>query len=193
MRILCKILATAALAGLYCPIASAASDPAQASLPVIVPDKDLDKMRGGFVWSGLEINFGADIRTYVNGELVLRTALVWTGDGAQTEQAASESLTRVDMAALESGILSTGSIRMRVGDTPVYLLNNGRTAISHGTENGVQNMLINTADGLNAVQEVDANLSLSGYAEFSAGLAYDRMVNTLNDLGGQGGVRALGN
>ena len=41
--------------------AAQADPPAAADLPVLVTDEDLDKLRGGFVYSGLNINFGADI------------------------------------------------------------------------------------------------------------------------------------
>jgi len=76
---------------------------------------------------------------------------------------------------------------------PVFLLNDGQTAISHDTTNGVQNTLINTAAGLNAVQEVEASLSLSGYDSFNADLMADRLGSALDSLVGQAGIGALGN
>ncbi len=173
---------------------TANAEPAAAvGLPALVPDEDLDKLRGGFVVNGLGVNFGADIRTYVNGELLLQTVLTMNDDGAHTSQTAAAGLSPVDVSTLENGILSNGSIRMKVGDTPVYLLNNGQTAIAHETANGVQNMLINTASGFDAVQEVDATLSLSGYESFNSDLMMDRIGNALNDVVGQAGIGALGN
>jgi len=142
---------------------------------------------------GLGINFGADIRTYVDGELMLETVLIWNADGAETVQTAAPGLTPVEVAALENGILSNGSIQMKVGEAPVFLLNDGQTAISHDTTNGVQNTLINTAAGLNAVQEVEASLSLSGYDSFNADLMADRLGSALDSLVGQAGIGALGN
>lgn len=160
---------------------------------ILLPAEDLDQLRGGFVVSGMTVNFGADIRTYVDGELLLHTVLNWGPDGAETVQNAAPGLTPVDVASLEGGILSNGNIRMQVGDTPVYLINDGQTAIAHETANGVQNMLVNTAIGLDAVQEVDANLTLSGYEEFNSDLLMDRLGSSLNDLAGQAGIGALGN
>lgn len=162
-------------------------------LAILLPAEELGELRGGFVVSGMTVNFGADIRTYVDGELLLQTVLNWGPDGAETVQTAAAGLTPVNVASLENGVLSNGNIRMRVGDTPVYLINDGQTAIVHETTNGVQNMLVNTAVGLEAVQEVDASLTLSGYEDFNADLLMDRLGSSLNDLAGQAGIGALGN
>lgn len=162
-------------------------------LAILLPAEELGELRGGFVVSGMTVQFGADIRTYVDGELLLQTVLNWGPNGAETVQAAAAGLTPVDVASLENGVLSNGNIRMRVGDTPVYLINDGQTAIVHETTNGVQNLLANTAVGLEAVQEVDASLTLSGYENFNTDLLRDRLGSSLNDLAGQAGIGALGN
>lgn len=162
-------------------------------LAILLPAEELDELRGGFVVSGMTVHFGADIRTYVDGELLLQTVLNWGPNGAETVQSAAAGLTPVDVASLENGVLSNGNIRMQVGDTPVYLINDGQTAIVHETTNGVQNMLVNTAVGLEAVQEVDASLTLSGYESFNADLLMDRLGSSLNDLAGQAGIGALAN
>lgn len=162
-------------------------------LAILLSEEELGELRGGFVVSGMTVSFGADIRTYVDGELLLQTVLNWGPDGADTVQTAAAGLTPVDVAALQDGVLSTGNIRMKVGDTPVFLINDGQTAISHETANGIQNLLVNTATGLEAVQEVDATLTLSGYEQFNSDLVSDRLVSSLNDLVGQGAIGALGN
>lgn len=173
---------------------TAKADPVVAvDLPALVSDKDLDKLRGGFLVSGLDINFGADIRTYVNGDLLLHTVLNWSDEGAETVQTVAAGLSPVDAAALENGVLSNGNIRMKVGDTPVYLINGGQTAIVHETGNGVQNMLINTANGFNSIQEVDATLNLSGYENFNANMMMDRISSAIDDVAGQAAIGALGN
>ncbi len=180
-------------AGMFTSTSANAEVPADEDLATIVSEEDLGELRGGFTVMGMGITFGADIRTYVDGELMLETVLNWSADGADTVQTAAPSLTPVDVTALENGILSNGSIQMKVGEAPVFLLNDGQTAISHDTTSGVQNTLINTATGLNAVQEVEASLSLSGYESFNADLMADRLGNALDSLVGQAGVGALGN
>lgn len=193
MMIASRILAPVAALAIIWPQAALSEPPSAADLPALVSDEDLDRLRGGFRFSGLDINFGADIRTYVNGDLMLHTVLNWTDDGAETIQSAAAGLTPIDAASLQNGIFSNGNIRMKVGDTPIYLLNDGKTAIGHGTANGVQNMLINTANGFNSIQEVDATLGLSGYQDFNADLMRERLGSALGDALTQGAIAALGN
>ena len=175
------------------PQAARAEPVVMADLPELLSDAEMDKLRGGFVVSGLDVNFGANIRTYVNGELMLQTVLNWGEEGAQTVQTAAPGLSAVYASALQNGVFSNGNIRMKVGDTPVYLLNDGQTALVHETSNGVRNMLINTANGFESVQEVDATLNLSGYGAFSSDMMMDRMTSALDDMMGQAGIGALGN
>ncbi|MFC4291567.1 hypothetical protein ACFOWX_03970 [Sphingorhabdus arenilitoris] len=163
------------------------------AMPVLMSDETLDRLRGGFIWSGMNIHFGADIRTYVDGNLMLHTILNWTDEGAQTTQTAAPGLTAVDASVLEGRILSNGAIRMQIGEAPVYLLNGGRTAISHVTDEGVQNRLINTADGFSAVQELNATIDIGGYEDFRAGLMFERMAGALDDAARQGAIGGLGN
>ena len=172
--------------------AKADPKPEAVDLPVLVNDHDLDRLRGGFVWSGLDINFGADIRTYVNGELMLQTILNWTDSGPKTTQTASAGLNPVDTTGLQDNILASGSIRVKLGDSPVYLLNGGRTLIGHETADGLKNVLINTASGFDSIQEVNATIDLGGYHDFRSDLLRDRIINNVNDLVGQASIGALG-
>ena len=193
MNIASTIIAPAvALLAFVNPVAVQAQSAAATDLPILVSEDELDELRGGFAWSGLDINFGADIRTYVDGNLVLQTVLNWTDNGAETMQIAADGLTPAAASQLQNGILSNGNIRMKVSESPVYLLNDGRTAISHQTGSGVQNMLINTAIGLNSVQEVNATIDLGGYQDFSSTLMRDRLGNALDDVAGQAAIGALG-
>ncbi|MGI9362804.1 MAG: hypothetical protein ACR2O7_14785 [Parasphingorhabdus sp.] len=178
---------------IFIPQTAKAEPVVTVDLPELVSDAEMDKLRGGFAVSGMDVNFGANIRTYVNGDLVLQTVLNWGEDGAETTQTAAPGLSAVDASALQNGVFSNGNIRMKVGDTPVYLLNGGQTAVVHETSNGVRNMLINTASGFESVQEVDATLNLSGYEAFSTDMMMDRMTSALDDVMGQAGIGALGN
>lgn len=193
MNIASTIIApTAVLLAFVNPVAVQAQSAAATDLPILVSEDELDELRGGFAWSGLDINFGADIRTYVDGNLVLQTVLNWTDNGAEIMQIAADGLTPAAASQLQNGILSNGNIRMKVSESPIYLLNDGRTAISHQTGSGVQNMLINTAIGLNSVQEVNATIDLGGYQDFSSTLMRDRLGNALDDVAGQAAIGALG-
>ncbi|QPQ55862.1 hypothetical protein IC614_04560 [Allosphingosinicella flava] len=145
----------------------------------MVDDEELAEQRGGFVFAGMDINLGAQIRTYLDGELVLQTTVNWGATGTSNTEVMSGALTPADAAQLQAGILSTGGITMRVGDNTVYLANQGQTALMHRTDGGLQNVLINTASGVNFTQEVDANLDLGGFQQFSAGLVSERLSDSI--------------
>ena len=55
----------------------------------LVSNADLSDMRGGFfVAGGAQFDFGASIRTLVNGQLALQTNLSWTPAGSVVQQLA---------------------------------------------------------------------------------------------------------
>jgi hypothetical protein len=78
-------------------------------------------------------------------------------------------------------VLSNGAIRMNVGDSQVFLANEGRTAIIHGNEGALQNILINTASNITATQDVTATLDLQGYEGFAATVTADQLGRSLGD------------
>jgi hypothetical protein len=131
-----------------------------------VPDQELAGYRGGFVWEGVEIGLGAEIRTFLNGQLVLQTNITWTPAGAQATRFVSGALTPVDAAQLEAGILSTDGFTMIVGDESVFLANVGQTVFVQGTNGSIQNILINRASNITAREEIDATLDLQNFGQF---------------------------
>lgn len=179
----------------FAPALLAASEPAAddplATAPVLA-DAVLDQQRGGFIFQGMRISFGADIRSYVNDELALRTVVSWTPDGSSIERFVSSALTAVDAAQIQGGILTSGGIRMRVGEDSVFLANNGQTALVHDA-NAMQNVLINTASNVTLSQQVDATLDVSGYQGFRDALATTRLSDVIGAAVGAGTVGALGN
>ncbi len=157
-----------------------------------VSDEVLATQRGGFAFQGMVISFGADIRSFVNDELALRTVVSWTPQGSTIERFVSPALTAVDAAQIQGGILTSGGITMRVGDESVFLANNGQTALIQSTDS-IQNVLINTASNVSLNQQVDAVLDISGYAGFRDALATTRMSDAIGAVMGAQTVGALGN
>ncbi|MFN3389385.1 MAG: hypothetical protein ACK40O_10680 [Allosphingosinicella sp.] len=147
-----------------------------------VGEEELKAQRGGFTWQGVTIRFGAEVRTYLEDELVLRTVVHWTEEGQTASETVSGVLTPVDAASLQNGILSTGNITINVGDAKVYLANEGQTAIIHQTDGSIRNVLINTANGVSARQEIDATLDLGGYEGFRAEIGAARMAEQVGDM-----------
>jgi hypothetical protein len=186
-RLLLLALAPALLAA---GVPAAADDPLADA--ATVPDEVLAEQRGGFAFQGMVIAFGADIRSFVNDELALRTIISWTPEGSTIERFVSPALTAVDAAQIQGGILTSGGITMRVGDESVFLANNGQTALIQKTD-AIQNVLINTASNVSLNQQVDAVLDIGGYEGFRDALATTRMSDAIGAVMGAQTVGALGN
>ena len=179
----------------FAPLLLAASEPEDGDLLAsaqTVPDEVLAAQRGGFAFQGMVIAFGADIRSYVNDELALRTIVSWTPEGQTIERFVSPALTAVDAAQIQGGILTSGGISMRVGDETVFLANNGQTALIQSTD-AIQNVLINTASNVSLNQQVDAVLDISGYEGFRDAPATTRLSDSIGGVMGAQTVGALGN
>ncbi|WP_166745585.1 hypothetical protein [Sphingomonas naasensis] len=157
-------------------------DPLASARPM--PDAELAQARGGFEIAGLIISLGADLRTYLNGELALRTLFTWGDGGVETQQFVSAALTQATADQLRAGMFSEGGIRLQLGDQQVFFANQGQTALIHNVEGGIQNMLLNTANNTAVRQEVDLTLNLSGYDTFrdsiSAGTLPQGMAGELD-------------
>lgn len=143
----------------------------------IVGDSELASQRGGFAIGGLNISLGADIKTFINNELALHTTVSWGNEAISQTHVMSGVLTMADAGALRDQVLASGNISMRVGTTPVYLTNNGQTAISHRTEGALQNILVNTASNVSVRQEVNATLEVGGYAGFATDIQNSQLSN----------------
>lgn len=121
-------------------------------------DAELGLLRGGYLTAGgVVFDFGAVVRTYVDGRLALESRLTWTGAGALTEHhaidggpiTAIDNLGAVDLSGLDGreGLLLTGT--------------DGTTALIHDFGGGrIQNLVINSADGRDLRQEIEINLAL---------------------------------
>jgi hypothetical protein len=136
----------------------------------VVADAELADLRGGFAIGGLNIALGADIKTFLNGQLALHTTVSWDSQAITQTHLISGNLTMADAGNLRDQVLASGNIRMQIGSTPVYLANNGQTAITHRTNGTLQNILVNTASNVNVRQEVNATLDVGGYAGFATGI-----------------------
>jgi len=131
-----------------------------------VGDDVLDDQRGGFDIGGVNVTLGAQIETSINGQLSLVTTVNWTDTSATTNQSVMGVLTPATAAQLQSGVLDTGHITMNVGGSSVFLANDGQTAVIHDTADGLQSILVNTANDTTISTQVTATIGLEGYGAF---------------------------
>lgn len=180
----CSALSAKAEANEIQPLREAVETPDRVAEPFAfaetVSDELLDQQRGGFVIHGMTVNLGADIRTYINGELMLRTTVSWTDAGVLKEQFAAQGISPANAASLNASALANGKISMDVGGTPVFAANDGQTMLIHRVENGLQNILVNTASNLDIVQQVDASVELGGYEAFHDSIMSNRLSDSIS-------------
>jgi hypothetical protein len=172
----------------------AASFDAEATLQdaAIVSDAELDDQRGGFTLAGMEIRLGAEMRTYINGDLALMTVVNWGPEGVTTSQAASGALSPARLDALQAGLAGSGSFALKVGDSPLYLANDGQTALLQRADGAIQNVLINTASNISVTQQTEATIDLSGYQGFNTDILSSRLSDALGSSMGAATASALG-
>lgn len=160
--------------------------------PRLLSDEEMSEARGGFTINGLEVSLGAEMRTYLGGELVLRTIVSWEDSGPQSEQWVSPLLQPVDAAAMRAGLLANGNLQMSVNSQPVYLTNEGQTALLQRVDGRLQNMIFNTASGTDLRQEADISLSIANYQDFRTAMAPAIMMSGLADAIAQSALSSIG-
>ena len=141
---------------------------------------ELAELRGGFMWQGLNIQLGAEVRSYLGEELVLQTNYNWTGSGAETRQMVSPILTPADADSLPPDI-SNGQALL-LGKDGFYLAKNGQTAFLQRTDRTLQNIVLNAASNVVIRQQVDAKISIGNFQGFAAGIFTQQVATNLSRL-----------
>jgi len=140
----------------------------------------LEDQRGGFIFQGMDVTFGAEVRTFLDGELVLQTN-IFVDNAVNISQVISPALTQVDPASLPNGMLDTGSIHLAVtGGDQLFIANGGDTALLHRVDGALQNILVNTMNGITGRQEIDASLGLTNSDAFRSGVATDNAMQQVH-------------
>ena len=89
----CRLGSLATVIWLSCTVAVIASpstsDGFDCTTCTILPQVELDAQRGGFSFAGLNFEFGANIRSFIDNQLVLESIITITQEGTIQHQAVS--------------------------------------------------------------------------------------------------------
>src|SRR6185312_9027980 len=135
------------------PVQIAKADRIQA-----LADTALADMRGGFFLAGgVQFDFGASVRTMVNGQLALQSTVQWTQGGLVVQHVAGPGTTPIPPSQLAE--LFGGNAGAQMGVTIPG--QSGSTAVLTNLASGqIQNVLMNTANNQTATQNTDVLLTI---------------------------------
>jgi hypothetical protein len=151
---------------------------AHAQERVPVSESEMADMRGGFVVAaGVTLDFGAVVRTYVDGRLALESRLTWTETGAVTTRALGDVPGVTDLAASLDQALAGGLDLRALQNGEGILLSDaqGTTAVVQNLQGGVQNLIVNGADGRDLRQEIEITLTLPNLETMQRDYSVDRL------------------
>lgn len=172
-------LAALALGGFWSCASTATANAVEVANPfgadaAVVSGNELRKIRGGINIAGVDFDFGAVVRVYVNGPMVAQTVLTLNPDGSMSRQ------TTISDPTVASQIDGTIN-QMNAGKLSVPL-KNGVTGFVISDANGVSlalnqidggsthAFLINDANGRQITQTVDAHLVINNFTQLHSAM-----------------------
>jgi hypothetical protein len=135
-------------------------------------DEALAAHRGGLQTPlGVDIGFGASVRTYVDGSLALETRLTWTAEGVQS----------VRMFESEAAKALTGGLANGDPGSPVSVAP-GTTVIHDLSEGRIASIVLNTANDRHIRQDTDVTLHLPQLPDLQQRVSLERLSQALQAL-----------
>lgn len=150
-------------------------------------DVELSEERGGLKTPFGEIDFGAVVRTFIDGKIAVETQLDWTDAGAVQNQAIG-----ILQSELRERAAGLGGVRL-AGDLPAVVLggHNGDTAVLHHlTGDQITNMVVNTADNRDIRLETVITIVIPELAQLQQDMIGQQLQMGLGDAIGQALVSA---
>jgi hypothetical protein len=163
-----------------------------ATCPVLSAD-ELEAMRGGFRFAGLNFEFGANIRSFIDNQLVLESIVTITSDGAIQHQITTLPDTMPGLAippqTTNSGAQGTGAVLPVSGQpsaassvaapSTVDLTGLGNAlgvsvndhkgftaALHEATRQRITSTLVNTANDRKLRQEMEIRINVENFRQF---------------------------
>lgn len=170
------LLGAIAAALLWTP--ARAGDEAFDGAPLVLGEDELASVRGGLaIPLGLDIDFGAVVRTYVDGALALESKLNWTKGGPQTEVSTPAEARLIDNAA-------AAGLSAPAGDwTGVVVPGDGgeTMVLQDVTADRIANLVVNTANNREVRQDITVDLGIADLEQMQADFAGQQLQLRLQD------------
>jgi hypothetical protein len=171
---------------------SAIGAAAQTPSPRPLPEVELNDLRGGYLSAaGIVFDFGAVVRTYIDGRMALESRLTWTEAGALTSHTPGVGLSDAALAGVDLAGLDLSGLDGGQG----LILSNGQgaTALIHQLDGGrIQNLIVNNADGRDFRQEIEIDLALPQLDMIQGAAGIDRLGAQINQDLNASIIRSLG-
>ncbi len=146
----------------------------------VTGESELGNIRGGFSLAGLKMDFGANVRTFIDGVLSLETVVTMTGAGITSQQVTPPggSVPNVPGLTLVFGDGSGSAIGDFIppnvdlsglvrGSGVVLNDSKGFTAVLHQiNKDHILGMLVNAATGRTIRHKLDINVTVSNFRQF---------------------------
>lgn len=173
--------ALAAMGALALAAPAWAADDAFNGAPLILGEPELAGETGGLATpTGMDIGFGAVVRTFVDGELALESTLTWTTGGAEKAVTAGAEARLLDNAAA-AGLAAPGGGWQGV----VLPGNGGETTVLQNVDDGrIASLVVNTANNRDVRQDITVSLDIPNLAQLQSGFAADQLQLRLQDAVG---------
>ncbi|HEY9150401.1 MAG TPA: hypothetical protein VIQ75_06290 [Gammaproteobacteria bacterium] len=196
----CRLGSLATLTWLSCSVTAIASPAASGGFACtscsVLSQLELEAQRGGFSFAGLNFEFGANIRSFIDNRLVLESIITITQEGTIQHQAVSlpdnmPDTTQVTSVAPQPG---TSTPKSTITNTPSNVdlsgLDNalgvsvndhkGFTAALHeATRQRITSTLINTANHRDLRQELEVRVNVENFRQFHQDVRQSLLNNRL--------------
>jgi hypothetical protein len=176
---------------------------------------EMAEKRGGFVDAalGISLNLGANIRSLINGQLVLETLVKFTGSGApEVTHNLANGADLLNLTFLSSDGSAIAGINTTNSTGPVTFTANGTqitvpagfqglvaqtdtgvsAALNKITQQQFANLVVNTDPGAAIQQTLNINIDVSGFSALQHNIKLNTAVAKFRDAMRAGSLGALG-
>lgn len=144
-----------------------------ANEPARLSDAELRGLRGGMMINGVDFDFGATVRVFVDGPLVAETALTLNSDGTIARNTTIHDPATVaeftDPSQLNGSGLHFGNLNGENGFV-ISGPNGVSLALNNIKPGDILGLLANDAAGRDIRQTIDVNLTINNFTQISSNL-----------------------